>query len=262
MPGIRNPWARIRTSAAPCIAALLSAVLCPGCIELSQVLSIREDGSGSLELTYALPDNTSAQMKAIQELRKEMLKAAGKQYAPKPLDTHFSLFADPVDDAIRDLVKQHEPYGITLENLKIEVLEGRKRVRMVLRFSNLAKAAESDLFRLHWPVTLLKQTDGSYQLNLTNGRPGGEPNLDYTDAGTLKSITPILQDFKVTIRINPPGEIVRTSAPRTSAHSAVWTFNFSENPRAFSAFQAANMSVRFKGDGLALPEVRPAPIEE
>jgi len=220
-------------------------------------MSIRKDGSGNIEFAYILPDNTSAQMKAMDALKKEMIKAAGETYEPRPVDRHFELFMDPTDAAVRDLMKTYEPYGIALERFKIEVLEGRKRIRLHLRFANLAKAAESDLFRLHWPTTLVRQANGSYRLNVTNGWPSEEPDLDFSDPATLKAITPILKDFKATIRINTPGEIVSAGTPNAGKHSAVWAFSFNEDPRAFSAFRTANMSIRFHGDGLTLPEIKP-----
>ncbi|MFC1462028.1 hypothetical protein ACFLQU_00340 [Verrucomicrobiota bacterium] len=222
-------------------------------------MSIRKDGSGTIDFSYVLPNNTSAQMKAMQELKKEMIRAAGEEYVPRPVDKHFELFMDPSDKAVHDLVDTYKPYGITLEQFKIEVQEGRRRIRIHLRFSDLAKAAESDLFRVHWPVTLVKQADGSYQFNARNGQPSAAPNLDFSDPATLKAITPILRGFKASIRINTPGPIVSTSAPSKAGHSAVWTFSFNGNPRAFSAFQSANMSIRFQGNGLALSEVKPAP---
>ena len=231
---------------------------CGGCLEISQVMSIRKDGSGSIDLTYVLPDNTAAQMKAAELLKQEMIKAAGEKYEPRPVDTHYALFMDPSDKPIRDLIARCEPYGITLERLKIEVLEGRRRVRIHLRFSDIAKAAKSDIFRIHWPVTLVKHADGTYQLNVTNGRPADEPELDFSDPATLKAITPVLRGFKATIRINTPGEVISTEASTVGRSSAVWTFNFNEDPRAFSTFKTTNMSIRFKGEGLALPEIKAA----
>ena len=251
-----------RKAAAPsfhaCVLALLALACCSGCIELTQQITIRKDGSGTMTLSYNLPDNTSIQMKAMRELNKEMMRAAGETYQPRPVDNHFDLLMDPVDKNIRDLIKKYEPQGLSLDDLRIEVLEGRKRVRIQLRFEDLAKAAQSDLFRAHWPLALTKMADSVYLLNMTNGHPGKEPELDFTDSATLKAITPILKGFKVIIRIVPPGEITSTSAAQSSKRSAVWTFDFDRNPSAFSSFQTANMNVRFRAAGLKLSET-PAP---
>lgn len=218
------------------------------------MMSVRKDGSGTIEVVYALPDNTAAQMKALHELQKEMIRAAGEKYVPRPVDMHFRLLMDPSDTAARELMKNYDQYGIELESYKIDVLEGRRQVRLRLRFADLAKAAGSDLFRIHWPTTLEKTDDGNYRLSVTNGRPAEEPNLNFSDPATIKAITPILKGFKASIRINVPGEIVTAGASH-GKNSAVWTFSFSKDPRAFSAYKAARMSILFKGEGLALPEV-------
>ena len=244
-----------------------------GCIDITQNIAIRKDGSGTVALTCLIPERTISQMRTMQKLKKEMIRVAGIGNPSTKLragaegsgtrgavredeivSRHFDLLFDPVEERIRKELKQYEKNGVFVESMRISVRNARRIVKINLRFRNLAKAAESDLFKAHWPFTLSRTAEGHYQFRGRIGM-GGKSSMSSSKPETMKSLAPILSEFKAVLKVGVPGKIIRTNASRKSDSLAIWVYDFNKNQNAFYAFRNCHMNVLFTGKGLDLPEV-------
>ena len=241
-----------------------------GCIEVAQNILIKQDGSGTVELTCDIPERTISQMKTMQKLKKEMIRAScqgneeqglrsglatDKVGIDKIVSRHFDLLFNPSEDQIRKELKQYEKNGISIDSMSVSVRNARRIIKINLRFKDLLKAAESDLFRAHWPFTLSKTAKGRYQFRGRIEMGGTSPVPSSPKPETMMALAPILSEFKAVLKVSVPGKILRSNALRQSKASAVWVYDFSKDQNAFHAFQNCKMDILFDGKGLDLPDI-------
>lgn len=244
----------------PVIAVFLS-----GCMEISQNIVVDQAGSGHIELYCIIPERTIVQFKAMRKLQAEMEKAAGKDVLrnsaadgetfalEKRLYRNLGLLMDGVEEQIRSRLSVYRKDGISVDHLKISVRNASRHIRLKLHFTDIAKAAQTELFRTHWPLDLVKTDDGNYLLR-NSVRLGSEPGpSEPPDDKELKSVEPVFLGFKARFKISVPGDILKAGTNRKSKRSAVWLYDFNSDSRAFYAFQRGEMNVLFDGEGLGLP---------
>jgi hypothetical protein len=76
----------------------------------------------------------------------------------------------------------------------------------------------------------------------------------------IRNLIPLLAGFEVNVKIVTPTPIVSANTPRKSERTALWTFDFNDNPNAVVDMQNQPFEVVFEGKGLTLPAVaRAAP---
>ena len=242
-----------------------------GCIDIAQNIVIKKDGSGIVELTCIIPERTITQMKTMQKLKKEMIRASSSAVLAKEqtgpvvgkkdtgedevVSRHFSLLFDPAEERIRKELKQYEKDGIFIESILIFVRNARRIVKINLRFKDLVMAAESDLFRAHWPFTLSRTAKGNYQFRGRTGMGEKSSPSSSVNPETSKTLTSIFSNFKAVLKVSVPGKIIRTNASRKSDYSGAWIYDFNKNQNAFSAFRNCRMNILFTGRNLDLPKV-------
>ena len=237
------------------------AILGSGCLKLDETLTIREDGSANLDLVYAVSEQAVTQLKALLKVRDKMAVLSGDE--PASRSDRSDLFLIPVEDKIRREIGKYEKQGVHIERLKVQARDNWRHVDLKLSCASLANLAKTDLFS-QYGFSLSKGADGNYTFvrDRESGNDASSENLP--DAETLKLLTPVIEGFKATFRINTPGKILKTNAHTKTARNATWEFNFDRNPNAITALQDQQFSVVFEGKGedgksFSLPEVTRKP---
>ena len=234
------------------VLPVLVLLAASGCLKLDETLTIEKNGSGNIELTYIIPEQTVAQMKSMFKLRDQMDLITG-QSAPQTKEEIFQrLFFDPAEERIRQQLKRYEPFGITIDTLKVETRSSARNVNLKVLFADLARLAKTDFFPEHG-FTLARNKDGTYTFYRASEPNGSQENIGSEAAGLL---TPVLNGFRAALKINTPGKIIETNASRKTLYNAAWIFEFDKDPNAMTALQRQNMKIVFDGKDLNLPEVR------
>lgn len=228
-------------------AALAFLVSLTGCIRVEQVLTLNADGSGTIDLTYGMSEES---VRSFQEMSEDM--AAGSNdlsEAAMPFD--FS------DEDIRNDFKDYEEDGVALESVSTSVRDGWKYRRMVIAFRNLEGLARSG-FLADRRFSLTRDAQGNYVLVQASGGNGemagqlsalGGPEMQEVMSAMMKG-------FRAVIRIRTPGRILETNAPEKDDRTASWSFDLEKDAQALEKAQAAAMRIVFEGKGLKIPEFK------
>jgi len=235
------------------LLTLVLTVFAVGCIKLDQTLVIKDDASGTFEVTYTISEDAISQTRAALKLREQMTEPG--ESATEGVDERFiAVFLNPAEGGIRREIKKYAGLGIALDKLEIKIRESSRYVHMKLSFKNLANVAKADFFRENG-FSLSKNSDGNYVLLREAGnKPENEPtSLLAPDA--MKLLTPILAGFNVAVNVSVPGKILKTNAHKSAAYSATWNFNEDRDPNAFTTLQNQRFSITFDGRGLNLPQI-------
>ena len=236
-------------------ASLLMLLPLAGCIQLEQTLTLKNDGSGQFAVEYSLSEQTIEQIRAMYKLRQDLDQAAGRPAAVAPGARLLRLYLDPVEADLRNELKPYERAGVTAEKLKVESRGSERYVSLKLNFASLTELAKTDLFR-SYGFSLARGPGGLYEMTHIAPGPKQARNADYTDAEATKLLAPVMGGFRAHVTAQVPGAIQKTNATRHSERTAVWTFDFADDPFAFVQFQQADLRIVFDGRGLDLPEVK------
>lgn len=239
------------------LIALLLLPVCSGCLRLEETLSLRADGSGTLEMNYVVPESTMAQLKAMRALRDRLAAIQGEEAEVTDDEyTRFLVYYGSED--IEKKFKEYEKHGIRLERLRVETRQARRHVEIKAAFRDVSQLQNTALFP-HHGFTLTRQSDGVYFFRrpaLTAGEPTPRPSRE-----DISTLTPILRGFYVRIQVNTPGRVVRTNAPRKSLYRAEWVFDFTQDPNAFTDFQNEEFRIAFEGKGISISPIHETPEE-
>ncbi|OGV60058.1 MAG: hypothetical protein A2283_19825 [Lentisphaerae bacterium RIFOXYA12_FULL_48_11] len=229
--------------------------LMSGCIKVDETLTLEKNGSGNLELIYAIPEQTVSQMKSMFKLREQMDTVLGHAM-PRTIEDEFEqVFFDPSEDRIKLLVKKYEKLGITMDTLKVETRNAVRNVTLKVAFADLGEVARADFFPRHG-FSLFRNNDDTYTFSRlpdndeTILKPRG---IAPESAGLL---SPVLSGFRVALKVNTPGKIFESNASRKALYNAAWIFDFDKDPNAVETLQNQSMKIIFDGKGSKLPEVR------
>lgn len=230
------------------VCALLAA-----CIKMDEDLALRNDGSGSVSMTYAMSDQTIAQMKAMQKMAEEMAKSSGGT-AQSESDLEF-------DEAkLKEKFKDYEQHGVFLEEVGSEERQGWRYMHVKARFEKLAGLTKTDLYNDR-KLSLVKDSNGNYRLGFGYGEEnqGAEEGPDNPQMEQMMAA--MMAGFQVATSITVPGEVLETNAHQTEGKTVSWKFDIDEDPKAFSKMNKETPYVVFAGEGLTLAEALPAPQE-
>lgn len=235
-------------------AIILMCVLAlTGCVKVEQAFDIGKDGSATLEVSYSMSEMTVDRMKAMIKLKHGMRMAVEDAEDTGP--QWDELFLNPIEVKIRLNIEKYKDYGISLEKLKVETRNAWRHVHLKVRFDDIAKAAKADFFS-EYGFSLTKTSDGNYVLH--RDPPNDEPmtTVDMADPETLKTVTPVLSGFRVTLKVGVPGTILKTNAHQQGLNTAIWDFDFNQNINALLAYQKQALDIAFEGKNLELPQVK------
>jgi hypothetical protein len=237
--------------------ALIAAALAAGCIDVDQTVTLRPDGSGTLDVVYAVPERTVTQLAGMLNLRERLVAAEGQTEDPGQPDLLTRLLLCPNEEAIRGLLGPYQRQGVAIEALEFDNRNTSRNVKLKLSFGALSTLAGLDLFAER-KLSLARTESGDYRLSIDMpGAAATEAVVPIVpDSELAKQLQPLLGGFRVVFRIRPPSDILQSSATRKTAQSATWTYEFDRDPRSLAALQLEPITVTFKGDGLSLPEIK------
>ena len=234
------------------VIGIALAALAAGCMDVSQSLTINADGGGTLALTYNVPEQTIVQINGMLTLRQRLSTAAGESAVPEEPDFFTRLILCANEDQIRQLFKTVEGRGITVDELEFDNRNASRRAKLKLTYNDLARLAVVGL----WPerrMVLMKTETGDYDLVLRSTvlDPGKVPEV-VSGSDMARELQPLMAGFRAELKIRTPSEIVRSTAPRKTAQTVTWTFDFDRDPRCVTALQIDPITVTFQGKGLDL----------
>ena len=235
------------------IAALFFVSALTGCIKVDQILTLEKDGSGTIDLTYRMSEESIAQW---QDVARHMFGSSegGNTSSIMPFD--FS------DADIRRDFKEYEREGVLLQSLKTETRNGWKIRRMVIGFRNLAALSKAG-FLGGRNISLAKDSRGNYVLSQQAGRGGNLPAelAEFSDPSTDSIFSGMMEGFRAVIRVKTPGRILETNAPEKSEREAGWVFDLDRDSEALKKVQEASLRIVFDGKGLDIPAFRSVSVK-
>jgi len=233
------------------VVLLLALAMTAGCMELKEDVSLRGDGSGTIELKYLVPEQTVSQVGGLVKLARQ-LAMVSDMADPIGDSDYLLLLLNPSEERIRKRLAAYADDGLTLDDVKVRARDNGREVRLVLGFKSLAALRKLDVFADHG-FEISKRDDGNYVLarRVPNADPVAEAQAMPPE--TVRLVTPLLAGFKVTVTVKPPGRILRANTTQRETASATWTFDFDRDPNAFRDFHTAEMALVFEGEGLAIP---------
>jgi hypothetical protein len=244
--------ANIHAAGIACLAGGFLLSTLAGCIHVDQTLTLEKNGSGMVDLTYAMSEESIAQW---QDVARNMFDSPNHGNSSSIMPFDFS------DQDIRDDFKEYEP-DVVLQSVKSETRDGWKYRRMVISFRSLAGLSKAG-FLADRNISLVKDARGNYVFTQQAGPEGNLPPelaaLDGTLADSLFS--GMMQGFRAAIRVKTPGRILETNAPEKSERTARWLFDSERDPDALQKVQQASLRIVFEGKGLDISTFRNAPAK-
>ena len=241
----------MRTLRAIChITVLLALLATTGCLQIEQILLLRKDGSGTFDVNYTIPNETSERIQAMLRLTREMALAAGDA-APAPAEDDFTrMLFKPKKSEIETLLASYREHGIRVLNLKVENRNAAYEVALKVEFDDIARVAKADFFE-RYGFSMVRTSKGNYLLYT---RPATDEPMDpawnANNTEALSRLTPFLNGFAFALEVHTPGRVIKTNADSRTSYTAEWEFRFAQDPNAVSELQRKRMTVLFDGTGI------------
>lgn len=246
------------------IGVLAAVLALAGCIKVDQTLTIEPDGSGTLDMTYGLSEQTLGQLEAMEQMAADMKQQGADVESGSPLD---------FDEAkIRKEFAEKGVEGVELLDVSSETRDGWKYMRVKMAFDDLDSLNETELFE-DSGFALAKNAQGNYVLTQKlgsgdTGMPGaqgqGEPGQSPAeDEKMMQAMTAMMAGLRIALTVNAPGEIIESNAMQVEGKRASWVFDIDEDPQVLSKLQGQEeMRVVFAGKGLDLSPVSSDPAAD
>ena len=240
-----SPWQRGLVGG---LLALLLVGWSAGCVRVEQTLRLNDDGSGSLSLRYGMAESDLAEM---ESLAKSQLAEEGVTEAAPVNPFEF-------DEAqVRKDFEDYRSLGVTLEDIRTEVVEGWKYMSLRIAFTSLAGLGQTE-FLSDRQVTLKRLAEGRYEL-VQAAPPGTD---EATEAMDPEAMAGLMKGFRAVLRVELPGAVVETNADEKEGARASWIFDVDKDARALERAQRVAMRVVFEKPGLSLVEYASPVIAE
>lgn len=237
---MHTTWKRPLRSLGVLLCAVLIGGGSAGCVKVEQTLTLKADGSGVLAIRYGMAEADLAQ---VESLARSQLAAEGL-----PADAVVNPFE--FDEAeVRKDFEAYRELGVTLEQMRTEVVDGWKFLNMRMAFTTLAGLGQTE-FLSDRQITLKKVGEGRYEL--VQGAPPGSEAAEMEVAPEL--MAEMMKGFRAELRVEVPGHIVETNADEQKSRQAVWIFDVDRDAKALQRAQRLAMRVMFEAPGLVLPD--------
>ena len=224
---------------------LLVGLVLTGCIKVDQTLTLNADGSGTLALRYGMPEQTLAQLKAM-----EQMAAQSDETLSMRQETPFDF--DP--DQVRADFEADKPDGVELTALTSEVVDGWKFIDLTVTFEDIRALKRTELFE-DSQLAIERLGDGSYRITQAGG--GEDVSGDAAGQQLMQQMTAMLAGLRIAQTIVVPGDIINTNATAVDGRSASWVFDIAEDPNVINTLNETDLTLTFAGDGVTLPTVAP-----
>jgi hypothetical protein len=170
-------------------------------------------------------------------------------------DERVRLFFNPDEAGFKKLVAQYAKHGVTLDRVTVESRRGIRETRLKVALAKLSSLASSDLFP-DYGFSIRRTPDGDYEFYRKPPDFGEPPPFDMSDPDMMKQLAPFFANFRVTTRLQTPGEVFETNGSTQTRYSAVWTYDFEKDPNAVLKLQRDPMRLVFDGRGSEIAEMR------
>lgn len=224
------------------------AGLLGGCLKMDQTLTINQDGSASVEMSYGMSEAMVNQMEAMKKMSAQMGEEAEE-------DDSF----DFDEESIRKRFAGLKEEGITLDSVSTEVKDGWKYINMKYSTKNLAALAKTDLAE-NSKMSLTRNADGNYVLLQKNsdynmGDDSEETSPEMKEM-MMQQMLPMLKGMKVAFRVKVPGEVIESNATEVDGNEVAWVYDVDKDPSfVLKSDKMEDMKVVFSGKGLSLEEI-------
>lgn len=230
------------------LVVLLIALGSAGCVKVEQTLTLKADGSGVLAIRYGMAEADLAQVESL----------ARSQLSEEGLAAEAAINPFEFDEAeVRKDFEDYKPLGVTLEQIRTEVVDGWKYLSMRIAFTSLTGLGQTE-FLSDRQVTLKKLDEGRYEL--LQGAPPGTEAAEMEVAPEL--MAEMMKGFHAVLRVEVPGAIVESNADEQEPQRVAWIFDVDRDATALQRAQRLAMRVVFEAPGLVLPEYASSVTEE
>ena len=229
----------------------LSALLSAGCIKVEQTLTLEKDGSGTMAVAYAMQESAITEMESISKEARELEGLAGDEGEDMPFDFN--------EADIRADFLSYTNFGVQLQDVKIETVDGWRHVHLNVSFQNLPGLLKTELLNDR-DITLTRNAEGNYVFRQAAPVQDLETEeLAGMDRETLNTmLTQMMKGFRAVMQVRVPSRILSTTATSRTENSATWEFDLEKDPTALERAQKLEMEVVFEGKDLSFPEEAPA----
>lgn len=249
----------LRSASAACLPLATLLLTLSGCIEISQTLTINDNGSGTLEVDYAIGDQNARRLATLDGTARKI--AADRGIALRR-DTLLERVLSPEAEDIRALLASYATAGIHLQRYSFNLRNARRELSFALAFDDLAQVAKTDFFP-RYGFSLTPESPGRYRFStgpwVTNSPIKA---VDLTSPEAAAVVHPLLAGFHVTMTLRPPGRVIDGNAQRLTPVSAEWVYDINEDPEAIFKLQESGLWCVFEFSRAPLPTIRqdrPAP---
>ncbi|WP_328987642.1 hypothetical protein [Thiorhodovibrio winogradskyi] len=238
------------------LVALAVVLVLGGCVKVEQTLTLKKDGSGTLDMRYGMSEQTIAQMEAMEKMAESMGQEASEDVGG---ETPFDF-----DEAeIREQFESDAPEGVELVSLQSESLDGWRYMNLKLAFDDLSALKNTEFFS-DGAMSLTKNADGNYVLVQSTGAEDAMPptSPDGSDAATaamMQQMAAMFAGMRIATTVIAPSEIIESNATDMDGRKASWVFDVDEDPTVLSKLQQMNLRMVFKGKGVEIAEFGSAP---
>jgi hypothetical protein len=205
------------------LSALAAAVFAAaGCVQAEQEFTLKADGAAELKFSYAMSEQTIAQIEAMQKNNPDAKAQGGLPFDEK---------------AIRETFEKQKTAGVELKSLKVESKDGTRRINLEASCKDLVAAGKAAGGNKPSGMSLVKNAEGNYVMTIGGGQLGGMGGGDVPEEQKKQQqamAKTMMAGLKVVVKVNLPADIVESNGKD-------------------------GMRVTFKGAGLDLKEIKPEP---
>lgn len=225
----------------------LFIALLAGCLRVDQTLTIKADGSGELDMSYAMQESTIRQME-------QMAKMQASQEDPEA-QTDGDQF-EFNEESLRKQLAPYEEQGVEIIAIDSKTAEGWKTMHVRLGFKDLDALMKTDSMK-DSNLSIKKTPEGNYVLLQQSGDDAdadGTGEQDMTPE-MLQQMAPMFAGMKIVQRIKVPGKIIKSNASEVVGDTASWIYDVDKDPSVINKIRKLNMEIEFEGKGLDLKEI-------
>lgn len=226
------------------------ATLGSGCIQMEHNLEIDADASATYNLRYAITESAVAQFRAMQTLARDLALAEGDAPDLVSTDPIIKTFLDPDESSLRSILRPLAEYGIELESLESRTRPLWRDFEINLLIDNIANLRDVPFFQKYGFDLTMNQE----QQYIIDRPPVSDKSQSQTfQPNTLSQITPFLRNFQTTVNVTVPGRIISTTAGRTVLQTAMWNFEFDQQPESILQLLQERFYLVFTAPAGSLP---------
>ena len=121
------------------ILAAVGVIFLAGCLKLDEALTLRPDGSGVVEVKYSMSEESIIQFRAMMLLKDQLMSVQGGNGVSFEQTEMNRVFLSGSEEQVRTELRRYDKFGVKVDTLKIQSVDGWRQTHLVLLFDSLAK---------------------------------------------------------------------------------------------------------------------------